>query len=420
MKKLLCIIALILLTGVLAACSQAPEEDPPITLEEPTPTPESTPEPDEADDNLEEEDYDGYTEEYEEAEPLTVTPPDGLSDDLFSFMFSLNGDIYALPFPFTEIEANGWEWDNPQDIPLNPNQRGVSKLMRYGDNTFHLSTVNTSQDVVMSHYSDVGVINLDRFDAQRGAELIFPGGITVGTPYEDVIAIHGEPSERRPYAENAMTRSLVYSVGAYANVTIAIEIETGLVFSLRMENVFAREALPAFEGDLPDSVLAYLPPESLGDNWGSLSIRLVDDMYTIPAPVVVFVENGWVIESDPNEMVPAQTTVSNVQLRYGNQVMRVSIRNYEDTAQPISHTHVTRVEFSRHFAVVPTELPGGITENSTSEDVHAAFGEPDDISEIHNFRTYTFGRIWREVIITFLIDSGEIHSIVVSHQPGDL
>jgi len=422
MKKLLVIITMLLSIGLMVACAdnQAHYEngEPYATATDPTPepvppTPEPTYEP--------EEEQDDELEEPEDvAEPTISETSSDLSDDLFSFTLQLNGVIYTLPFPYADIVANGWEWDNPREVALNPNQRGPVKLMRSGDNTIMLSTANTSQDVVETEDSNVGVIELDSFNAPRGAELIFPGGITIGTPYEEVLAIHGEPSERRQAGEDALSKGLIYSVDAYATVRINICRETYLVNGLRMENVFAREALPAFEGDLPLAVLAYVAPTDLGDSWDTFYVRLAGELYSIPAPVQAFVDNGWIIEGDPNEMIPANTSMSLMRLRHGNQVMRINVNNYDNQAQPLSHSFVTRVEFSHTGAVLPIEIPGGITENSTLDDVFDALGEPNNDADNNNFRTLTYGSIWRQVVITFLIDSGDLHSIVVEHAPRDL
>ena len=44
-----------------------------------------------------------------EPAPTPTPEPKELSNDIFSLMFSLNDVVYALPFPFAELEANGWD-----------------------------------------------------------------------------------------------------------------------------------------------------------------------------------------------------------------------------------------------------------------------------------------------------------------------
>jgi len=420
LKKLFYVIIIMLCVGFLAACAttETPVAEEPIPTIAPTPepSPEPTPEPEP------DHDTDIEPDNNEADAPLQQhVAPTGLSDDLFSFMFSLDGALFTLPFSFEELAAYGWEWDDPRSVSLRPNQRGASKRMRNEDGIFWLTTVNTSSDVVYSHESNVGTISIDRFDFDRGGTaLILPGGITIGSTYDEVLAAYGEPSERRPYSNTAMTRNLVYSVGAYATVTIAIDIETDIVFSLRMENVFAREALPAFEGDMPDAVLSYVAPTTLGDDWRDFVVRFDGDLYRLPAPVAAFIANGWILESDPSEMVNAQSSRVGVSLRKGNQVMRTTVHNYDNSAQPISHSFVTVIEFSHHAAVLPIELPGGITENSTEEEILAIFGGPSDAGDSATFHSITFGRIWQDVRFSFVTETGEIHSIRIEHSPRDL
>jgi len=353
-----------------------------------------------------------------ESEPEVIEAPGELSDDLYSFMFSLNGVIYSLPFPFTEMEANGWGGDDLEETTLNPNQFSIATQLTNGNQQISVSFLNLTENVLSFSESNIGRITLDDWAYDRGgAELIFPGNIRLGSTYEEVIAAYGEPSQRR---ESNLHTTLTYSANHYTGVEIRIDNETNLVTSLRMENFHERTDSPAFEGDLPDSVLAYVAPTDLGNDWSDFIVRFDGDLYQLPAPVAVFLENGWVIEGDPNEMINAQSSRVGVRLRKGNQTMRTTVQNYDDIAQPISHGFVTVIQFSHHDAVLPIELPGGITENSTIEEMIVAFGEPDRTEEGSMFETFWFGSIWREVVVSINVETGEIHSITVSHSPRSL
>lgn len=369
----------------------------------------------------EEEPEDEEEEEEEEREAVDVDAPDGLSDDLYSFMFSLNGDIYSLPFSFEELEQNGWDGDDLDENTLNPNQVSFSSSITNGDYNMNIAFINLTENVLPFRECNVGRVTFDLWAYERGpgTELIFPGGITIGTAYEDVIATHGEPSDRR---ETDTFITLTYSPRVYERIEFRIDQETKLVDSLTMQNYEEREAAPEFEGDLPDSVLAYEEPTDLGDNWRDFIVKLDGDLYQLPAPVAAFIDNGWVIEGDPNEMINARSTNVSTRLRLGNQTMRVLIHNYDDMAQPISNGFVTSVEFSHHFAVLPIELPGGITEDSTIEEVIAAFGEPNrEPEESSSFATYRFGpNLREEVTVVIDVETDTIHSIRLEHSPRDL
>ena len=367
---------------------------------------------------VEEEEELGIEEEEEEEETEAAEALGELSDDLYSFMFSLDGVIYTLPFSFSEMETNGWEGDDLEDTTLNPNQFSLATQLTNGNQQISVSFLNMTENVISFSEADIGRITLDNWAYERGgAELIFPGNIRLGSTYDEVIAAYGEPSERRETESNII---FTYSANVYTGVEIRLDPETELVISLRMENFYESHDSPAFEGDLPDSVLAYEPPLDLGEDWSDFIVRFDGDLYQLPAPVAVFVENGWVIEGDPNEMVNAQSTQVGVRLRKGNQTMRTTVHNYDDIAQPISHSFVTVIQFSHHDAVLPIELSGGITEDSTIEEVIAAFGEPDRTEEGSMFETFWFGSIWQEVVVSINIETGEVHSITVEHSPRSL
>lgn len=402
--------------------SPVPEPTPEIT-ETPGPEPESTPEAVEAPESTPE----PTPEAVEASEAIETSAvetasaaPGELSDDVYSFMFSLNGIIYTLPFPYAEMEANGWVGDDLSEITLNPNQFSLAEPLRNRSQTILVSFVNTTANVLSFSESYIGRISIDEFYARNGVELIFPGNITVGSTYEEVIAAYGEPSD---VSQGGAIRSLRYTVNARAQMTLSINIETDLVTRIVMENFIAREPLPAFEGDLPAAVLAYDAPTQLeGNDWTSFTVRFDGDLYRLPAPVAAFVANGWVIESDPNMMIPGQTSRTGAVLRKGNQTMRTMVQNYDDNEQPVSHTFVTRIEFSHHGAVLPIELPGGITENSTIEEIIAVYGEPLRTSESDRFRTYEFGfgSTFENVVFTVQIETGEMHRIELTNAPRRL
>jgi len=416
MRKTLASLCSIILLLSLAACSEpAPEPQPEytpaivITPEpapppepEPTPEPESEPEP----------------APEPQAEPTATLAPSGLSDDLYSFMFSLNGIVYSLPLPYAKLEADGWLGNNLDTNTLNPNQITLSTQLRNGSHSIYVSFVNSTSNVIPLNECEIGRITMDAFNARSGVELILPGGIMVGSTYEDVIKAYGEPSDR---SENASLRTLRYTRSTYSQVTVTIDLETDLVTTLRMENLIQRETAPTFEGDVPAIVSAYQAPTQLGDDWRSFTVRFDGDLYRLPAPVAAFVANGWVIEGDPNQMIPAQTTRVGITLRKGNQTMRTSVRNYDDNEQPVSNTFVTIIDFSRFGATLPIELPGGITENSSYEEVMAILGTPNRTGESASFRNYVFGtRLGEELLIIFSRETEEIHRIELSHEPRPL
>jgi len=140
------------------------------------------------------------------AQLIDLTVPEGLSEDLSSLMFSLNGVLYTLPLPFSEFQENGWEICESMieafgaetvemDMPLEP---GESKT---------LTLVNGGQRVIVT-FSNPGrrarplaegiIIEVVVQDTWRGQtpSLILPGNIRISSTYDEIIAAHGELTRR--------------------------------------------------------------------------------------------------------------------------------------------------------------------------------------------------------------------------------
>jgi len=358
-------------------------------------------------------------------EPTSVAAPADLSDDLYSFSFSLNGEIFTLPFEFSELAERGWTGRNIDTETLNPNQFTSSSRINNGNQAMMISFINFTPNVLAFEDSTVGRIMFDERDARSGAELILPGGITIGSSMEDIIAAYGEPGDRR---ESSLQYTLTYQLRIYQDIVLRVNRESGLLTEIRVTNFIDRPQTadaPATTAtadlNLPASVLAYQAPTALGDDWQSFIVMLDGDLFQLPAPIDAFIANGWEFVDDPNEMIPAMTTDVRVRLRKGNQVMRVHARNYENTEQPLAHAFIIRVEFSHHFAVLPIELPGGINENSTLDEILAAFGEPDRTEDGSMFNVYTFGsRLEARIVVSIRNETGEIHAITVERSPRQL
>ena len=403
MKKISKILVLILCAALiatnLAACSQE---------ETPTPEPEvtevtATPEPE--------------VEEPEE-EPVEVAAPEspeGLSEDIFSFAFLLNGEVFALPFAYSEVYAHGWVFED-SDTELGPNQRTFTRTISNNRETIGVSIANLTPNVIPYYEGHIGGVTMTERHADTGTQFVLAGGITIGATLEEVLAAYGEPSERR---ESATFETLTYGLGIQSDIRIQVNKESGLVTEIQMMNFVERQEVD-FDGDLPEIAEGYTAPTALGDDWTIGIVELNGDLYQLPIPVGVFLANGWELVSD-NDMVAAGRTSVMRNIRSGNQVMRVHIRNYDRVEQPLVNGFVIKVEFSHHFWLGSIALPGGITEDSTHAEVMAVFGSYNRREESASFTFYEFGDSLRErVSIAFRNDDGSIHSIAVEHDLREL
>jgi len=348
-------------------------------------------------------------------EPVAIESPDGLSDDIFSFAFSLNGAVFALPFAYSEVYAHGWVFED-SDTELGPNQRTFTRNIRNDGETIGVSIGNLTPNVIQYYAGHIGGVTMTDRHADTGTQFVLAGGITIGATLEEVLSTYGEPSEHR---ESETFETLTYSLGIQSDVRIQVRKDTGLVTEIQITNFTERQEVE-FDGELSAIAQGYTAPSALGNDWTVGIVGLNGDLYQLPAPVGVFLANGWELVSD-NEMVPAGRTAVMRNIRSGNQVMRVHIKNYDTVEQPLVDGFVIKVEFSHHFWMGSIVLPGGITEDSTYDEVMSVFGSYNRREESTSFTFYEFGDSLRErVNVAFRNEDGGIHSISMEHDLRDL
>jgi hypothetical protein len=420
-KKCILLLTAVVSAMALSACGKSKE-----ALTEPTPTPTVTAAPTDQltptaspTDTPAAATTDTSTAETTDTSADTsadTTASGDLSEDLYSFQFSLNGTVYTLPCAYSQLAENGWSIDGIGDQTLEPDQYTFSENLNNGDMRVMANLVNTDVNVLPMEKCNVGKISIDSDQVEKGAKLLFPKNITVGSTYEDVVAAYGKPSDE---SESGSIKSLSYKLDTYSDVVIKINTESNTVDSLEMENLIAKETSSASvnTGDVPDVVKNYTAPTSVGKTWDSFDIKYADAYYHLPAPVSSFIDNGWTMVSDGNEMLAAKDSTVGVELRKDNQVLSASVRNYSDTAQPISNCFLISVKFSEYEAKVSIELPKGITETSKSEDIIAAYGKPTDKDSSSSFDFYEYSNSDGSITFSISKDTKGITSIEVNNDP---
>ena len=388
-----------------------------------TDSPELTQEPEQYEELSTEPDPLAQPEPEPEQVPATsATGASAVSDDIFAFSAKLNGIVYELPFPVSDLIADGWVLETRRGAPetIDPN-RHISKHLTSRHYSIFVYVLNRTYNVIPIEEGEVIGVALYSFGTPTGANFMISGNLEIGTHYDNIIAAHGEPTHRG--TGTTLTR-LYYAIGTWDHVRITIDNQTQQVVDLRVQNFTAREAstpITLAVENLPEVVAAYVPPTGFGDSWRDFVVRYGGALYQLPAPVAEFVANGWIIESDPEQMIPARSMQPGIELRLGNQTLRAVVRNYDEVARPIKHGHVTTVQFFRGRVNIPIELIGGVTENSAIEDVIEALGEPTGISEGPNFNVYSYIRgISGRIEIGVENATGAITRIDVRNEPTRL
>ena len=343
-----------------------------------------------------------------------------LGDDLYSFTIKINGVIYSLPIPFSELVENGWIAEDIEEEELLPERRSSYFSVHNQEGySFRAQFINNTLDVISLEESEVMTIDTSSFHGFEDADFVLPGGITKDSSREDIIEAYGKPTEQW---ERPMGNFIQYGRQGGSSVRFKFDLRTDELLAILIMNDRRREVSPEFQGEIPDIIHDYVAPYELGEDWQTFNVKIDEELFRLPAPVMAFIDKGWEIVEDPNEIVAAHSMIGNVSLRRNNQFIRVRVHNYANTAQPIIHTFVTVV----HQSVGDSfrmELPSGITNESTIEEVIATFGEPVHRSELSLSIKYTFGERRRgpaEINIRISNEDQRITYISIKNHPQTL
>lgn len=361
------------------------------------------------------------TEPEPEPEPEPPAASGDLSDDPYSFTAMLDGVVYTLPAPFSEFAANGWAIDeeissNPSPTEeIEPDSYASAVVVKNGDHQMSMDFVNTDVNTLSMTECNIGALSLYSY-AEKGAELVLPASITLGSTIEEVLAAYGEPSYK-----NESETIFKYSGDSYAEIGIDFDAETKLANGLRIRNLIPKEVAPEYTGDAPAVVTSYEQPAALGDSWDSYTAKYGGVLYKLPVPVSVLMENGWEGVDDVNTMVDGKGYLIGFQLRNGNQVLRTSVTNYDGNQQPAKYCFVTKIEYYDNGAQVPIELPKGVSEKSSIDDFIKAYGQPDETDDSSTmFRRYTWGESFEGLGVSVSIEENIITHITLEYSPREL
>lgn len=305
-----------------------------------------------------------------------------LGSDVYAFRVQVEQAVLALPCPVGRLAALGWQPEADLQAVLPPGQSAWVTCEKEGG-TLRVLLANTETDAArpMEHCPVVGIA------ADGGAPVALPEGVAVGTDRDAVLALCGRPDDGDEQA--AVLR---YTAGRGAHIQFWLD-DTGAVTALEMINPRPLPALPLPEA-LPQKVAEWQAPGQLGEDWRSLTVRYAGALYSLPAPVYAFLQNGWVLQ-DEKQMAPGQW-MRGVSLRKGNQVLRTTLYNLSDEETGLAGCYVTMVE-SGSSLWLPLELPGGITTESNYEEIVAVMGEPDE-----NFR-------YNSRMVTYYVPGGKVY-----------
>ena len=318
-----------------------------------------------------------------------------LPEDKFELVFALEGDKIELPMKLEDFEKLGWKTGDDLTTQIKP-ERSESISFTKGDTTVNTSVGNPSNNVITAKEGFImGVAIEGSYDSKdKVPNIQLSGDLDFNSKKEDVVAKYGTPSEsyvgKEKDYESLSYNKDKYGDSGYRFVFIDYDGKGMRLIEVRVSNAeMDSEVVNGINGevskDAPELHEKYKAPTALGDKWNSFTIKINDTVYQLPAPLPEFTKHAWTLVSN-DETLAAGDSKSGVDLRYDNYTTRAGIMNYDSKENYYSNAFVISFTYEKDTSPFTFELPGGITQASTIEEVEAAYGK-GKIDDTSSYRT---------------------------------
>ncbi|MBQ7600802.1 MAG: toll/interleukin-1 receptor domain-containing protein [Lachnospiraceae bacterium] len=340
-----------------------------------------------------------------------------LSDDLDDLSFLLDGTLYQLPFDFGKLTENGW-------TIATQGMSDKTLVKGYYYETFHMSKNGATISVKASNTSGnlrpvgeclISYISVDMKGIQDPSLFQVSKGITVSSTRKEISKAFGDASNLNEYDKYAVltygdsyeeyTRFYVYeSDTKYNNIQVTCDTNRLAEFTMTVLEA------PSYLSD-------YKAPAELGDNLISGAIRFDGNLYQLPAPLKVFLDNGWTVVSKPAFI--AALNLDAVRIEKDGVSVSLSVTNFGENQTLPENCAVTTINVSSEDGV-EIELPRGIvfgTKESVVKDLGIEFNVSDG-SKQTSYSLYESAKN-SDLTIKVLKDTGEVNSIVLRKNQWD-
>lgn len=364
---------------------------------------------------------DGKATQSEENKVVTAeeTKTDGdsnqkLDDDLYSFELLINGEKFKLPCDYKELADKGWTIKNDTDSVLEPNQYSMSTDMVNGEFTLSARFLNTGVNEASYKECRLGGIIISDTDVKHGTQIELPKGINMKSSKDDIINAYGEPTRSN---ESGDLTFLYYELGNYQKIQFTINQKLNEVTKLQMDNMTAEKNDSADnQNSTSNTENISKSATELGDDLFNKNIEVDGVVYTLPASIKEFEQNGWKVQDEAGSKVNAKDTNVRVSLRKNNSVIKVSAKNNTANQTEVENCDVTKIQV-RDENKISLKLPKGIGIGSTKEELEAAYpGLEKKKSDSTSFEYYDYSKDGLSINVSVSKDSGKITTIEVYYM----
>ena len=198
---------------------------------------------DTSDDYDDYEDYDAYEDYEDEQEPVKemvpAEPKSELGDSWDSYTVQINDKVLTLPCTVADLEAAGVALDvedTPEDYVVNSQEYVLTYFEDANGNELMVELFNIEEGTKTVKECLVGGISVDDYSLEEGGmTVIFPGGVQLGMPEEEVVSKYGE-AEDTYEGESLLMYTWSDDTSYYKSCEIDFDAETGKVVTMDMKS----------------------------------------------------------------------------------------------------------------------------------------------------------------------------------------
>ncbi|MCD7818277.1 MAG: hypothetical protein LUH07_04410 [Lachnospiraceae bacterium] len=327
-----------------------------------------------------------------ETEAETETEYETEADSWMDYQITIDGDEYSFPMMCEDFVALGWVSDETEDT-LEPYTYDIYYFTKE-DLTCPVYILNLGINTLSVENCIVAGISIDRYywdDSDIEVEL--PAGIIKGvSTADDIIAAYGTPTDTY---EGTMYTQYTYEEDYNQEVELTIYLESGVLEEIQIENFIEPEDFEPGEidTDVPQSVLAYVKPDSLSDSLLDYEIEIAGEVYTLPVPVSVMTEDGWELDKENSDTQITAQYYGWVTLCKDNQTFSAIVTNSEDYATIPENCWLEELSVGGYTLDMDGALPGGVGIGITEEEFLSILEENGmeyEYSESSDYHYYTY------------------------------
>lgn len=334
-------------------------------------------------------DSSGAAEATTEAAAATATQ---LSDKLEDYIFMLEGDVYQLPFAYSVLADKGWRIYSSgyyEDTKISGSSYERLTLQK-DKKTIEVSIINASGNAKELKDCNIGAISV--YGSNKNApEFSIAKGIKVGDKEDKIRAAFGSPKDT---SNNDDYNTLYYGEdNSRTTITCDNKEDDYSYDAIAIKNFVATEDDKKTEtsDEVPEYLSTYVAPTELGTDPLSYNIEIENQVYTLPAPVSAFTDNGWKIASQEDSVPSGQSLSYAIKLQKDGKEIEASVTNFADYQTKPENCAISYFFFYADESKNPeVKLPGGITMKSTSADLKKWAGDKFDYSKSGDSESYSY------------------------------